>query len=216
MVKDVEQDMDVFENDIDKYLQLFCEEQDIEDLTAVSQSKWNAALCYVCEHLFKHTDLLKAKTPIDGYVNNTYTDNHRHLNKSNCNRYDKDKVMHICNIYIYLCMLYDKEISVIGFCNLTNIENDTLYEWHKLSNTSYDVVEKIKIYREESLANKLLTAKNPIGIIAVLRRHYSGWDDKQPATVIHQVESKTAAELPRLDTPQNVVEEHSDIQDIVN
>lgn len=53
--------------------------------------------------------------------------------------------------------------------------------------------------REESLSNKLVDGKqNPIGVIATLRRHYTGWDDK---TIVQHESNKsvlTAAELPKL------------------
>ena len=38
------QDIETFENDIAMYLRIFCEEQEIEDMRAASQSVYNACL----------------------------------------------------------------------------------------------------------------------------------------------------------------------------
>ena len=37
--------LEVFENDIDMYLKLFKEEQEIEDLRAVPQREWGTGVC---------------------------------------------------------------------------------------------------------------------------------------------------------------------------
>ena len=76
-VEDFKADQEVFENGIDMYLQLFCENQKppIEDLTKASQSVWNAALMYVHRHIFKNreyfrnTENIQAnnKAPISNY-----------------------------------------------------------------------------------------------------------------------------------------------------
>lgn len=60
-VQGVDQTVEVFESDIDLYLKLFCEEQNIDDLKAESQSVWNAALMYVKRHVFPTSDTLKLK-----------------------------------------------------------------------------------------------------------------------------------------------------------
>ena len=39
--------IDVFENDLDKYLHLFCSENDIDDMKKESQSVWNSCLRYI-------------------------------------------------------------------------------------------------------------------------------------------------------------------------
>ena len=71
-VQETEQAVEVFENDIDLYLKLFCEEQNIEDLKAESQSVWNAALMYVKRHVFADPSILKLSKPLEGYNNNYY------------------------------------------------------------------------------------------------------------------------------------------------
>ena len=131
MIKDVEQNMDVFENDVDKYLQLFLEEQGIEDMRSEPQNVWSSALMYIQKHVFKNNKMLKMTTPPDGYINNNYDNEHGNLNKSNCNAYDLKKVKHVCDIYIYECMLYDKIPTQQGFIYMTGITVDTICRWKK-------------------------------------------------------------------------------------
>ena len=66
----------------------------------------------------------------------------------------------------------------MGYSLLTGINYDTLMDWgadeRKLSTKGFDIVEKLRLFREESLSNKLATGnKNPVGILAILNRHYS-------------------------------------------
>lgn len=176
-VEGVEDTQEVFENDIEMYLKMFCEQQNIKDLKAESQSVWNAALIYIKRNLFKDRSKLKLKGKLYNYNNNNYNNHYSNLNNSNCNAYDIDKVNIICDYYIYLCLMYDKEVSQLGFSNLTGISLDTLNEWgnnvNKLSKTGTEIYKKLNHFREESLSNKLATGnKNPVGILAILNRHY--------------------------------------------
>ena len=91
---------------------------------------------------------------------------------STFNAYNYDTVNYICDIYIDLCFINDKEVSIIGFSNLTGIDTELIYNWAnentKLSTTSFNVYKKLSQFREESLSNKLVTGnKNPVGVIAV-------------------------------------------------
>lgn len=166
-VDQLEQD-EVFENDIDMYLRLFCEENNIDNLKHESQSVWNSCLRYIYKHVFKGKNLLKSKT-IHNINNNI---------PSNYNAYDYDIVKEVLDIYIYdMCMKYDKEVSIIGFTTLTGIPESLVHEWgndnKKLSSLSFEIYKKLKQYREESLSNKLVTGKqNPVGVLGVLNRHY--------------------------------------------
>jgi len=61
-VEAAEDTPEVFENDIELYLRIFCEENKIEDMTTQPQSIWNSALYYIYKNVFKGTNRLKDKT----------------------------------------------------------------------------------------------------------------------------------------------------------
>lgn len=169
-VTDQEQAAEVFENDMQMYLTMFCEENQIEDMRKESQSVWNSALMYIKRHVFSDSGTLKS--------HNNITNNNNRID-SNYNAYNYDLVNNVCDYYIYLCMLNDKEVSAIGFSLLTGIDRYTLATWRdegtKLSTTSSVIGKKISDFREESLSNKLATGKqNPVGVIAILNRQF-GW-----------------------------------------
>lgn len=208
MVKDVEQNIDVFENDVDKYLQLFLEEQGIKDMRSEPQNVWSSALMYIQKHAFKNNKMLKMTTPPDGYRSNDYDNQYSNLNQSNCNAYDLEKVKHVCDIYIYECMLYDKIPTQQGFVYMTGITADTICRWKKssavLSKSGSEFLQNLYDSEEEALMSKAFSLRNPTGALAALN-HKKGWREDGKLH-IRQVEQKTAAELPRLDTtPQHVV-----------
>lgn len=192
----VEQDnniIEVFENDIDKYLHLFQDEQEIEDLRTVPQSVWNACLMYIQRHVFNDKSKLKQG-------NNIY--NSDSIMDSNYNMYDYDIIYNILEYYVYLCNQYNKEVSIMGFSKLTKINTDTINEWgncnNKLSSKSFVIYKKLTQEREESLSNKLADGKqNPVGVIAMLNRHY-GWSSPYCSDSNRQKQSLTAQELPKL------------------
>ena len=87
------------------------------------------------------------------------------------------------------------------FCSI-NIDTDTINEWGndrvKLISTTTVIYKKLHKMREESLSNKLADGKqNPVGVIAMLNRHY-GWASPYTADSNRQKGSLTAAELPKL------------------
>lgn len=185
--------IELFENDIDLYLHQFQEEQEIEDLRTVPQSVWNAALIYIQRHAFSNRDLLKQS-------NNIYNTNS--IMDSTYNMYDYDIIYNILEYYVYLCNQYNKEVSIMGFSKLTKIDTDTINSWgnneNKLSSKSSVIYKKLTQEREESLANKLADGKqNPVGVIAMLNRHY-GWASPYTSDSNRQKQSLTAAELPQL------------------
>lgn len=162
------QNVEIYENEMQMYLSLYCEEQGIEDIRAASQSVWNSALYYIYKHVFKNTDKLKSKK--------LYKDNNNPI-QSNHNSYDYDIVLGVLDIYIYeMCMRYNKEVSIVGFSTLTGITRDTLYGWGnnetKLSQTSSYIFKKLYDLREESLVNKLVDMKHPTGPAIILNKQY--------------------------------------------
>lgn len=194
-VQEQEQTIEVFENDIQMYLTMFCEEQGIEDMKKESQAVWNSCLRYIYKHVFKNTNSLKQSNNIYN-INNPIP--------STYNSYNYDMVLKVLDIYIFdMCMRYDKEVSIIGFSTLTGIDESIIYDWGngesgKLSTSSSKVYKKLSQFREESLSNKLVTGnKNPVGVLAILNRHYA-WN--MPGVSRENASKKTlaASELPKL------------------
>ena len=209
-VQEQEQTIEVFENDIQLYLSMFCEENGIEDMTKEPQSRWNSCLHYIYKHVFANGCLKQS--------NNIYNINNNI--PSNYNSYDYDMVLKVLDIYIIdMCMRYDKEVSIIGFSTLTGIDESIIYDWGngesgKLSTLSSKIYKKLSQFREESLSNKLVTGnKNPVGVIAVLNRQY-GWASPYTSDSNRQKTALTAAELPKLggNSPELVqIEQKGDI-----
>ena len=87
----------------------------------------------------------------------------------------------------------------MGYSLLTGINYDTLMDWgadeRKLSTKGFDIVEKLRLFREESLSNKLATGnKNPVGILAILNRHYA-WNLPGVSRETNQRQALTAADI---------------------
>ena len=195
-VQGTENTIEVFENDIQLYLSMFCEENGIEDMTKEPQSRWNSCLRYIYKYVFKSNNNLLRQTDNIYNINNPIP--------STYNSYNYDTVLKILDIYIFdMCMRYDKEVSIIGFSTLTGIDESIIYDWGngesgKLSTSSSKIYKKLNQYREESLSNKLVTGnKNPVGVIAVLNRQY-GWASPYTSDSNRQKRALTAAELPKL------------------
>lgn len=204
---------EVFQNDIELYLSQFCEDHNIEDMTKEPQSRWNAALMYINKYVFGDKSILKLNKNINKNNTNCIMD-------SNFYMYDYDKLEYILYIYYYLCAVYDKECSIMGYSLLTGINYDTLMDWgageRKLSTKAFDIVQKLRIFREESLSNKLATGnKNPVGILAILNRHFvwnlPGVSRESTTKVI-----KTASELPQLSQNNTQLMDNQQINAINN
>lgn len=202
-VTGTEPTIEVFENDIQLYLEQFKEEQNIEDYKTVPQSVWNGALRYIYNHVFKHNpDILKSH---DNYnINNN-------IIPSNCNMYNYDLLLEIADYYIYsMCMVNNKEVSILGFITLTGIDESIVYDWgnnsNKLSTTASKIYKKLSQMREESLSNKLADGKqNPVGVIAMLNRHY-GWASPYTADCNRQKQTLSASELPKLGNVRQIAQ----------
>ena len=180
--------VEVFDNDIEYFLQEFCELRDIDDMQSQRQNVWNGCMTYINRKVFNNTDKLKLKSSLTVL--------------GNCNAYDIDIVNSVCDYYIYLCNVYDKEVSIIGFSKLSGINQDTIHDWgnniNKLSTTGCDIYKKLRAEREESLSSKLVTGKqNPVGVLGVLNRHYQ-WNMPGVSRETSKKQTLTAADLPQL------------------
>lgn len=157
-----EQNIDILtiQNEIEHYIDLFCQEQNIDDVKNISQSVFNGLLMYVNMKYIKPSNVLKNGMKYGAY------------NLSICDK--------LCDYYIYICRIYDKECSVQGFVKLSGIDENTIYEWYsgagkyKASSQRSDIYKRISKEREDSLSDKLLTGKNPVGVLGILN-HFYGW-----------------------------------------
>lgn len=206
------QPIEVYENDMQLYLSEFCEEQGIEDMKKESQSVWNSCLRYIYKHVFKDNDFMKQSSNIYN-INNPIP--------SNYNSYNHETVLKVLDIYIFdMCMRYDKEVSILGFSTMTGIPETIIYDWgrdeRKLSSTGSLIYKKLNEFREESLSNKLATGnKNPVGVLAILNRHYQ-WN--MPGVSREQAEKRALpdAELPQLGhrKPLELTDKTQDVEDV--
>lgn len=182
---------DVFENDIEIWLDDYCRKYGIENLRNESQNVWNGALMHVGKNLFAGSDILKDSAKfITGAVQPTTN-----------NAYDIAKVSKVLNAYINLCYANDKEVSILGFAKLTCINPDTIHSWgtegRQLGSTGSDIHKRLRFEREESLSAKLTGGKvNPVGILAILNHHYQ-WNlpgvSKEPARIQSRSPEEIAA-----------------------
>ena len=193
------EELKIYNDKIDESIQDFIIERNIDDLSKESQNIWNACLIYTQRRLFADNSILKMDT-------------------GNRNYYDPEKVNVICDLYIYYCLMYDKEINITGFCYLTGIHKDIIYQWSnyikdidnnsiiynkrrdnsnvKLSTEHYDLFKKLSEGRESSLSAMLTSGrKNPVGIIAILN-HFYGWSSPYVSEANKGLQDKrTAAEI---------------------
>lgn len=171
----------VYYSEIHAALQEYIDDRNIDDMSKETQNKWNAALIYIYNTVFKSTNKLKK----DNYstVNNG--------GSSNNNAYDLDIVNQICDYYIALCYEYDKEVSINGFNKLTGISTDCILKWGGKGGTYGDGIQdagsaglalhkKLTDERQESLSGMLISGKRPpVAILGALNRWY-GWNMGQP------------------------------------
>ena len=186
--------IEYYENEIDAFLDIFKEQQGIEDLRTCSQSVWNAALMFVQRHVYNKS-MLKEQ-------NNIYTDNT--LMNANCNSYNYDLLNSIVDYYIYITALYDKECSIYGFSKLVNIAYQLIQEWghnynnsNRLSSKSCDIYKKLTDAREQSLIAKLVSMKHPTAMAIILNKDY-GYNLPGVSKEMANKSPLPAAELPKL------------------
>ena len=199
-VQGTENTIEVFENDMQMYLTMFCEENGIEDLKKESQSVWNAALMYIKRHVFNNNSVLKSSTPLSGYNNNNYNNQYSNINNSNCNSYNYEYINYIADYYIYMCYKYNKICTISGYCKLTGINETVIYDWAnekralKLSTSGHDLWEKLSKDYENSGEARLWSGKNPVGHLAALNRRF-GWNLPGVSRETSQRQALTAADI---------------------
>lgn len=150
-------DIELYEDEIEYYLNEYCEKYNIEDLKKETQNTFTGCLMYMYKKCIRNNISFKD-------IPNMY------------NRYKLEKLEDILNIYINICNIYSKEISINGFSKFTGINRDTIERWGADSSCEcFDIWKKLKEENEQSNSDLLTTLRNPVGVIARLNHHH-GWN----------------------------------------
>lgn len=208
---------EIYDNDIDLAIDTACKALNIQNLVNENQTRWKAVLTYAGQMLFPDRDILKDHTKPLYYTGRYYLD---------CNRYDIEMLLALCDYYIFLSYKFNKVISIIGFSLLANIDYRLVYGWNTYYNNNidninnnsivsvrgYEIYRRLTYQREDNLKDKAIDNGNVMGIFQVGRREYQ-WDmpGVREATFTPAL---GAADLPRLDKPQDVVYDDDKTQDI--
>lgn len=192
-MEQMEDTQDIYDSEIELYLEEFCKERGIKDIRSASQSVWNAGLMYIRKHVFPDASVLKSKARLKlsgaGW-------------RTNCNMYDPQILERILWKYAELCMLYDKAVSYSGFCFLTGIDRDTIRRWNAeegrtLSSESFAIAKKLKDLRWESLQSKLETgAKNPVGILGLMEHEVWNRPEEAPKKEVIRLDQLPDLRIP--------------------
>jgi len=196
------QDIDIIQDEFIFLVDEFCQLHKIDDMVKESQNRFNAALTYIYNHMIKGKIVIK--------------DSKDH------NRLNIESLEYIYNnIFINLCNIYNKELSISSFSYLCGIDSFTLNNWLYEYNDYYSISgsdvskdklnamrksfsKKISKYDEDSLQNLLTSGKcNPVGVLAVLN-HSHGWNLPGVSREVAKP-ALTADNLPKLSNnlPQN-------------
>lgn len=119
------------------YINKFCEEYSIKDITTISENRFKACLTYIYNHYFKlslYTDKKRAPA-IENVID--YTD----IGQLNA----------ILKSYLYLCNVCDKIPSPHGFSLYCGIEEATLCRWYnEYSNIDINI-NNIDLYDSDDI-----------------------------------------------------------------
>lgn len=153
--------LETYENRMTQAINDFCMSFDIQSLKSEPQNVYVACLLYVNRTVFKRLKPCKNnQSSIIDYA-------------------DIDLLKGIADYYIYISAVYNKSVSVVDFCRLLGIDFQTMCNWRDdsidniLSQKRFEIFKYINTMREQSLANILQTAKNPVGTLAILNRQFN-------------------------------------------
>lgn len=147
----------------------FCMAQNIQDMRKEPQNIFRAALKYIQFNVFHDTDDLKRKIDTwDNFIEYKGRYNHRYL-------------LDIYNIYENLCLINNKEVSLIDYSFFTGIKYGKVVDWNKkylkgiLEELSPDcnlLLEKIRSTKEATIEGN---GKADLITMAKLN-HYYDWN----------------------------------------
>lgn len=163
-------------------------------ITESPQNRFNAALMYIGNTLFKGNKALKA----DIYFNTPNTPI-----RTNNNKFNYDILNFLSDIYIFYCSIYDKQASFFGYSYFAGISIDIVIGWkhpdkYGVSPEGLQIYEKISRASEQSLAGMLTGRRNPVGVLGILN-HLHGWNMPGVRSEKPSDHLLTAADLPKLD-----------------
>lgn len=101
--------------------------------------------------------------------------------KGSCyNEYNKEAVEYVyLNVYKRLCDSHCQEVTLKGFCDMSGVEKQTLYNWKdgdNLNGVRFALHQKIMEDNEESLFNLMKDRRNnPMKILPKLNKVH-GWN----------------------------------------
>lgn len=158
--------------------------QDIENIKA-SQFRY---LCNVVGHNLGFYNgnryLLIIETPNDP-MGNDYM-------------YNFDTLNNILNVFIEVCTMYSKSVSIANYSALTGIPESTLKEWgEKLGSNHQLLYKRLKDGRQSYLSDKLEDSSNIVGTIAVVN-HEFGWNSDTSGNTSQRINVISVSDLPRL------------------
>ena len=116
MEKVQEQENDIintFQEDTERYLSMYCDRYGIENLRAAPPNTFESAMSYAGDNIF-----LKPKDITLKYNRQTIID---------CD--NADIVNYILDYYIFICGVYNKEVTIKGFSKYIKISEQTMYNW---------------------------------------------------------------------------------------
>lgn len=147
-----------------------CQETDT-NLTEIPPSIWLYTLLEINEKLFRGNNSMLRTYPATGQA------------------HDGDKVLKAYEVYKKMCVKHKQQISMKGFCDMTGIEPQTIYNWNTesrymtvgngsgksnvLSQKLFDFAKTISRDNEQSLEALLLDKSiNPVKPLAILNRNH--------------------------------------------
>lgn len=228
-MRTTEEILENFEEETEKYLLMFCEKYNIENLTKAPQNTFEAAMSFVGERIFLKPDGVRLK-----YNRQTVID---------CD--NAALVNYILERYEQQCLIYNKEVTIQGFAKYTKISEQTMYNWlngeyktkiyldkdgnvisdiqewklnkrgeyTEVASTAHlDIVKKIRKMDEDSLASIGISDRNNTGVAMKLNSKY-GWnsvtgksatDENKPTQTAQQIADKYKGvlELPEVELPK--------------
>lgn len=120
--------IDIYDNDIEYYFLEYCQKYSFNPFK-ISYRQWTGGLMYIYNHTFK--------------LDNSKLFEYNNLNQKQYNLYVIEKLV---DLYIYVCNVYSKEVSIYGFCTLSGIQDCVIYDW---KNNKYRYIEYYSLSGEK-------------------------------------------------------------------